>query len=43
MSDTVVTPPVPVVVTWKGDDGLVSRKTEIPWDVWITLKWADAF
>jgi hypothetical protein len=34
--------PVTCVVTWAGDDGLVSRKTSIPRTDWDTLVWSDA-
>jgi len=42
MPDPVVAAPIPVVITWQGADGLVSRKCVIPWDVWITLKTTSA-
>lgn len=34
--------PVEAVVTWQGDAGLVSRKTEIPGTTWQNLKWVSA-
>jgi hypothetical protein len=46
----VSTPPKPkpappktvtFVATWEGTDGVISRKTTIPYDVWATFKWVD--
>jgi hypothetical protein len=35
-------PPVPVIVTWVGSDGLVSRGTSISSSAWVNLKWSAA-